>query len=74
MSADSNDKTESLCEVWNARFDDRDDEDLACHVWAQRLAMREKAMAQPIRNFAMPDEAPSRSDLREAANDSKPSA
>jgi hypothetical protein len=74
MSADSNDKPESLSEVWNARFDDRDDEDLACHVWAQRLAMREKAMAQPIRNFAMPDEAPSRSDLREAANDSKPRA
>jgi hypothetical protein len=64
------DKTESLSEVWNARFDDRDDEDLAWHVWSQRLADREKAMAQPIRNFAMPDDRP----VREAANDSKPTA
>jgi hypothetical protein len=72
MSEMSNEKTESLSEKWNARFDDRDDEDLACHVWAQRLAARERAMAQPIRNFTMPDESPSRTDLREAANDSKP--
>lgn len=70
----STDKTETLSEVWNARFDDRDDEDLAWHVWSQRLAMREKAMAQPIRNFAMPEEAPARADLREAANDDKPKA
>jgi hypothetical protein len=70
----SSEKTESLSDVWNARFDDRDDEDLACHVWSQRLAAREKAMAQPIRNFALPDDAPARADLREAANDSKPSA
>lgn len=66
--------TESLSDVWNARFDDRDDEDLACHLWAQRLTAREKAMAQPIRNFSLPDAAPARADVREAANDSKPSA
>ncbi len=70
----STEKTETLSEVWNARFDDRDDEDLAWHVWTQRLAARERAMAQPIRNFSMPDAAPARSDLREAANDSKPKA
>jgi hypothetical protein len=70
----SSEKTESLSDMWSARFDDRDDEDLACHVWAQRLAAREKAMAQPIRNFALPDDAPARADLREAANDSKPGA
>jgi hypothetical protein len=70
----STDKTESLSDVWNARYDDRDDEDLAWHVWSQRLAMREKAMAQPIRNFSMPEEAPARADLREAANDDKPKA
>ncbi len=64
-----NEKTESLSDVWNARFDDRDDEDLAWHVWSQRLAAREKAMAQPIRNFSLPEDAP-----REAANDPKPSA
>lgn len=64
------DKTESLSETWNARFDDRDDEDLAWHVWSQRLAAREKAMAQPIRNFSLPDDAP----VRDAANDPKPSA
>jgi len=68
------DKTESLSEVWSARFDDRDDEDLAWHVWSQRLAAREKAMAQPVRNFTLPEDSGSRPDLREAANDSKPSA
>ena len=70
----SSDKTESLSDVWNARFDDRDDEDLAWHVWSQRLADREKAMAQPIRNFTLPEEREARPDLREAANDSKPKA
>jgi hypothetical protein len=65
----SNDKAESLSDVWNARFDDRDDEDLAWHVWSQRLAAREKAMAQPIRNFSLPE-----GPVREAANDPKPSA
>jgi hypothetical protein len=70
----STDKPESLSDVWNARFDDRDDDDLAVHVWSQRLAAREKAMAQPIRNFHLPDATPSRSDLREAANDEKPKA
>jgi hypothetical protein len=62
-------KTDSLSQVWNARFDDRDDEELAWHVWSERLAAREKAMAQPIRNFSLPEEAP-----REAAADPKPSA
>ena len=67
----STDKTESLSEVWNARFDDRDDDDLAWHVWSQRLTAREKAMAQPIRNFTLPEE----NAAREAAVDStKPSA
>ena len=68
----SNEKNETLSDVWSARFDDRDDEDLAVHVWSQRLAMREKAMAQPIRNFSLPEDSPSRTDLRQAANDDKP--
>jgi len=66
----SGEKSESLSEVWNSRFDDRDDEDLAWHVWSQRLAAREKAMAQPVRNFSLPEDGP----LREAANDSKPNS
>ena len=66
--------TESLSEVWSSRFDDRDDEDLAWHVWSQRLAAREKAMAQPIRNFTLPEEDAPRKELRDAANDGKPSA
>ena len=70
----STDKTETLSDVWNARYDDRDDEDLAWHVWSQRLAARERAMAQPIRNFSMPEEGPTRPELREAANDAKPKA
>ena len=65
------DKTESLSEVWSARFDDRDDEDLAWHVWSQRLTAREKAMAKPIRNFTLPEENEAR---REASSEPKPSA
>jgi hypothetical protein len=50
----SSEKTTS--EVWAARFDDRDDEDLAVQLWARRLASREQAMAQPFKNFPMADE------------------
>ena len=64
------DKNESLSDTWNARFDDRDDEELAWHVWSQRLEAREKAMAQPIRNFSMPEDVP----VRENGSDSKPSS
>ncbi len=51
----SSDKFESLSDKWNARFDDRDDEDLACTIWARSLAKRDAAMAQPFRNFVMDD-------------------
>lgn len=68
----SSDKFQSDSEVWSARFDDRDDEELACHVWAQRLAVRDQAMAQPITGVVMPDEPVSGDDLPEAANDSTP--
>ena len=67
----STDKTESLSEVWNARFDDRDDEDLAWHVWSQRLTAREMAMAQPIRNFTLPEENAARETI---VDSTKPSA
>jgi hypothetical protein len=70
----STDKTESLSEVWSARFDDRDDEDLAWHVWSQRLADREKAMAQPIRNFTLPEDSGTKQEIRESGADSKPTA
>jgi hypothetical protein len=50
-------KSESLSEVWAARYDDRDDEDLACELWARRLASRDLAMAQPFKDFPMADEA-----------------
>ena len=64
------DKNESLSDTWNARFDDRDDEELAWHVWSQRLEAREMAWAQPIRNFSMPEDVP----VRENGSDSKPSS
>ena len=48
--------SESTSDVWAARFDDRDDEDLAVQLWSRRLASREQAMAQPFKNFAMADE------------------
>lgn len=49
-------KPESLSEVWAARYDDRDDEDLACEMWARRLASRDLAMAQPFKDFPLADE------------------
>ena len=68
----SSDKIESLSEVWSARFDDRDDEELACHVWARQLARRDQAMAQPFRNFVMPDELADPEKGKTAGSDSKP--
>ena len=70
----STEKTESLSEVWSARFDDRDDEDLAWYVWSQRLTDREKAMAQPIRNFTLPEDTGTRQDVRDAGGEGKPTA
>lgn len=73
MSTD--DKSATLSDVWNSRFDDRDDEDLAWHVWTQRLAARERAMAQPISNFTLPEDGPGRADSRDAGSDGgKPEA
>lgn len=62
----------SLSEVWSERFDDRDDEELACHVWAQKLAIRDHAMANPIKAFDMPDDRAPGRDRPMAANDPKP--
>jgi hypothetical protein len=56
MSAD---KLEPLSEIWSARYDDRDDEAIAWHVWAQKMAVRDEAMAHPIKNFELPEETPS---------------
>ena len=63
----SSDKYESLADVWAARYDDRDAEDLISDRWALRLAMRDQAMAQPFRNFELPEE--TGANLRDAAND-----
>jgi hypothetical protein len=68
----SSDKVEPLSDVWDSRFDDRDDEELAHKVWMQQMAMREQAIAQPIRGFAMPDDQASGMTPQEAANDSSP--
>ena len=70
----SSDKYESLADVWAARYDDRDAEDLISDRWALRLALRDQAMAQPFRNFEMPPEAAADADLRDAANDARPRA
>jgi hypothetical protein len=53
------DKMEPLSEIWSARYDDRDDEAIAWHVWAQKMAVRDEAMANPIKNFELPEEGPS---------------
>jgi hypothetical protein len=65
-------KSESLSEVWAARYDDRDDEDLACEMWARRLASRDLAMAQPFKDFPMADEATERDKAQPAANSDHP--
>jgi hypothetical protein len=53
----SSDKPESLSDKWSERFDDRDDEDLACEVWSRRLSLRDEAMANPVKGVAMNDDA-----------------
>ena len=60
----------SLSDVWAARYDDRDDEDLACQLWARRLATREQAMAQPFKNFALADDKAESTDKPRPAADS----
>lgn len=67
----SSEKTTSVSDVWAARYDDRDDEDLACERWAMRLTMRDKAMAQPVSNVSLPDSYAPESDAGTAG---KPSA
>jgi len=52
----SSDKLGSLSETWSARYDDRDDEELANHLWSQRMAARERALKHPIsKDFVLPD-------------------
>ena len=68
----SSDKVEPLSDVWDSRFDDREDDELAHKVGMHQMAMREQAIAQPIRGFSMPDEKASDMTQREAANDSSP--
>jgi hypothetical protein len=65
----SSDKSESLADIWAARYDDRDAEDLVSDRWALRLAMRDQAMAQPFRNFQALEEGAPEADLPDAAND-----
>jgi hypothetical protein len=65
------DKYESLADVWASRYDDRDADDLVSDRWALRLAMRDQAMAQPFRNFGVPEETAPDVDLRDAANDAR---
>jgi hypothetical protein len=65
------DKYESLADVWASRYDDRDADDLVSDRWALRLAMRDQAMAQPFRNFEVPEETAPDVDLRDAANDAR---
>lgn len=46
---------DSMSQIWGQRFDDRDDEELQREMWARSLALREKAMAQPFKNFSLDD-------------------
>jgi hypothetical protein len=63
----SSEKSGSLSETWSARYDDRDDEDLAHHLWARRMAEREHALKHPIsKDFVLPD--PKAGDQQEAAD------
>lgn len=68
----SDKQPQSLSDVWIERYDDRDDEALACQVWAEQLAARERAMANPIKAFDRPDEVAAGRDRPMAADDSKP--
>ena len=68
----SDKQQQSLSDVWSARYDDRDDEELACHVWAQSLARRDQAMAHPIKSFELMDEKTPNPDRSTTAKESKP--
>jgi len=68
----SDKRHKSLSEIWSERFDDRDDQEVAWHLWAQKLAARDQAMANPIKAFDMPDDKTAGGDRPVAANDSKP--
>lgn len=52
----ASDKDQPLTDAWAARYDDRDDEELAFRVWALQLGARERAMAEPISGFTLPEE------------------
>jgi hypothetical protein len=65
-------KLKSDSKVWSDRFEHRYQEELACQLWAQRMAVRDRAMAQPVTGYVMPDEMEPGHDLPEAANDFKP--
>ena len=54
------------------RFEHSYREELACNLWAQRMAVRDQAMAQPVRGFVMPDEKATGHGLPEAAIDFTP--
>jgi len=66
MSAD---KPESPAQIWGARYDDRDDEELACQLWARSLASRDRALAQPFKNFPVADESADSANKPEPAAD-----
>lgn len=68
----SDKQQQSLSEKWSERFDDRDDEELAWHIWAQKLAQRDQAMANPIKPFDLPEDDEPGRERPMAASDSKP--
>jgi hypothetical protein len=65
----SAEKSQAGSETWSAHFDHREDEELAWHLWAQSLAAREQALAQPIVGLIIPDELVPSQEPPEAAAD-----
>ena len=52
----ASDKFPLRSEVWSARYDRGEREALAWHLWAESLAERAKALAQPVTGWVMPED------------------
>ena len=62
-------RIKSDSKVWGDDFEHRHREELAWQLWAQRMAARDHAMAQPVTGYVMSDETQPGHDLTEAADD-----
>ncbi len=64
------DRSKPLSEIWAARYDDRDAEDLACQRWERGLTLRDRAMAQPVSTMSLAERGSAEAEAGVAPKDS----